>query len=433
VTQDQTITKQLRDLVLERCGFRDGAEVTADGSADNDLAHERADAVMRFIERVSRHVFPDALLEQTTTDTAVPELYWSPDHGLIEREDGTWWHVEKRRTSLSHNGLPNERPADAVRLAPDTADARDVWDGSVAPGGYVCATCGTPTESEPCAEHQPDAWREAVQTTDTADESDSRVDLANRAIEKARAVWPPRIAGAIAWSLDSGAMYDDAAVELAKEVLAWTPGEASAAKPLVIGNIQLPDDFADKITPWLIGARPSISEHRYEEMARNLDEHIRATYHPFADAHYEDCPSERFYNRGDCNCLEVARELAKLPDGATVLPDDWREQIQAAYERRITAGVKPRFDDVFDLIESWRARPAGESGDKPGEAPKPGDRVRVYCYAEHGKPGHGRYFEGVVREDGTLPGFAISGGWGHVDVLERAARQAPSEEPGETR
>lgn len=27
------------------------------------------------------------------------------------------------------------------------------WDDSVAPGGWVCATCGMPVESEPCAEH----------------------------------------------------------------------------------------------------------------------------------------------------------------------------------------------------------------------------------------------------------------------------------------
>ena len=29
----------------------------------------------------------------------------------------------------------------------------DVWDDSVAPGGYVCDRCGMPTESEPCATH----------------------------------------------------------------------------------------------------------------------------------------------------------------------------------------------------------------------------------------------------------------------------------------
>jgi hypothetical protein len=33
----------------------------------------------------------------------------------------------------------------------------EVWDGSVPPGGYVCAACGTPTESEPCVDHMAEA------------------------------------------------------------------------------------------------------------------------------------------------------------------------------------------------------------------------------------------------------------------------------------
>lgn len=35
-------------------------------------------------------------------------------------------------------------PCDATR------EARDVWDGAVLPGGYVCSLCGWPSESEPC-------------------------------------------------------------------------------------------------------------------------------------------------------------------------------------------------------------------------------------------------------------------------------------------
>jgi hypothetical protein len=34
-------------------------------------------------------------------------------------------------------------------------DAPNVWDDGLPPGGYVCAACGQPTESEPCADHQP--------------------------------------------------------------------------------------------------------------------------------------------------------------------------------------------------------------------------------------------------------------------------------------
>jgi len=35
--------------------------------------------------------------------------------------------------------------------------APDVWMSYPLPGGYVCGACGMPTESEPCAEHQPEA------------------------------------------------------------------------------------------------------------------------------------------------------------------------------------------------------------------------------------------------------------------------------------
>ena len=54
---------------------------------------------------------------------------------------------------------------------PDQAvtDAADVWDSTVAPGGYVCAGCGVPTESEPCEKHQPAAYREATRTTPDAE------------------------------------------------------------------------------------------------------------------------------------------------------------------------------------------------------------------------------------------------------------------------
>lgn len=34
-----------------------------------------------------------------------------------------------------------------------TAEYAEVWDDSVAPGGYVCSVCRQPVESEPCAEH----------------------------------------------------------------------------------------------------------------------------------------------------------------------------------------------------------------------------------------------------------------------------------------
>lgn len=43
------------------------------------------------------------------------------------------------------------------------ADAVDEWiltDGGLM-GGYVCSVCAEPVESEPCREHQPDAYERA--------------------------------------------------------------------------------------------------------------------------------------------------------------------------------------------------------------------------------------------------------------------------------
>lgn len=40
----------------------------------------------------------------------------------------------------------------------DPQDVGTAWDGAVAPGGQVCAECGTPVESEPCWQH----WAQAL-------------------------------------------------------------------------------------------------------------------------------------------------------------------------------------------------------------------------------------------------------------------------------
>ncbi|MBF6213727.1 hypothetical protein IU487_22175 [Nocardia puris] len=69
-----------------------------------------------------------------------------------------------------------ERPTLAMthRLAADLVTARDslrearerlaafegrVWSDLAPPGGWVCAVCGVPVESEPCSEHEPPAVR----------------------------------------------------------------------------------------------------------------------------------------------------------------------------------------------------------------------------------------------------------------------------------
>lgn len=79
--------------------------------------------------------------------------------------DGHYWEI-------THNGAKRETYVDAYvktlnvaipdpdpdPVADVVEDAADVWDGSIPPGGYVCFVCKTPTESEPCQEHQPIAY-----------------------------------------------------------------------------------------------------------------------------------------------------------------------------------------------------------------------------------------------------------------------------------
>lgn len=60
-TREERLKREIRDRVLELCGFEDGGEVTADGSASNDLAHERADVIMNMLEPIRKAGFPEAL------------------------------------------------------------------------------------------------------------------------------------------------------------------------------------------------------------------------------------------------------------------------------------------------------------------------------------------------------------------------------------
>jgi hypothetical protein len=59
------------------------------------------------------------------------------------------------------------RLLDEVQAAPEYVVATEivngtpaVWDASVPPGGYVCAECGQPVETEGCPEHSIGGWSE---------------------------------------------------------------------------------------------------------------------------------------------------------------------------------------------------------------------------------------------------------------------------------
>lgn len=55
------------DQLLDLMGYQEGAESTADG-ASNDLATERADAVVEFMRRAEHHSLPNKLLESESTE-----------------------------------------------------------------------------------------------------------------------------------------------------------------------------------------------------------------------------------------------------------------------------------------------------------------------------------------------------------------------------
>jgi hypothetical protein len=59
----------LHAALLVRCGFKYGAEESAGGSADNDLAHERAETVLEFLEFAAKSPLPRKLLPSLGSGT----------------------------------------------------------------------------------------------------------------------------------------------------------------------------------------------------------------------------------------------------------------------------------------------------------------------------------------------------------------------------
>lgn len=51
-TDEERLRAEIEELVLDYCGYVDGAEISAHGSADNDLADERRGAAMAFLDYV---------------------------------------------------------------------------------------------------------------------------------------------------------------------------------------------------------------------------------------------------------------------------------------------------------------------------------------------------------------------------------------------
>lgn len=68
--------------------------------------------------------------------------------------------LRKIRTRADNSCHGNDKTSlgfAAIATGAEIALRVEVWDSSVPPGGYVCAVCRIPVESEPCAKHNPAA------------------------------------------------------------------------------------------------------------------------------------------------------------------------------------------------------------------------------------------------------------------------------------
>lgn len=126
--------RALYEAVLDRVGYHDGAETTPEGSADNDLAHERAQAVMRFVDLAAGSTLPGKLLPPPG-DTTRDGVYRERTHLVA--------HLARVHPSVLAYNDPNEpdwpvlyidSPVGQLswRISPDDLDL--VADVPVVPG-----------------------------------------------------------------------------------------------------------------------------------------------------------------------------------------------------------------------------------------------------------------------------------------------------------
>lgn len=105
-------------------------------------------------------------------------VVWS---GYCEHDTWHWDGLDLERLSICRHlgilmtdhliAIRAERTARATIAAHRDELLNRRWDDSLPPGGYVCATCGQPVESEPCPKHSPHARLERAEARFTQLES----------------------------------------------------------------------------------------------------------------------------------------------------------------------------------------------------------------------------------------------------------------------
>lgn len=143
------LKNEIRDRVLELCGWVDGGEVTADGSADNDLAQDRADEIMALIDFVRgsgypgivRPVFAPATVEQVKQTIRHLLLKITkndddarPTRAQLERTDAIEAFISLARTHPAPRRLLPRGDHTGEHLSPGTPVTVMGQPGVVAPG-----------------------------------------------------------------------------------------------------------------------------------------------------------------------------------------------------------------------------------------------------------------------------------------------------------
>lgn len=97
------------------------------------------------VEDVEGNVFVRHVVIANAKPWRLTDQEWRSWDEIIPKQIHSYGVEYMTESFRPEGGAVSEKEATAVP---------SVWDGSVAPGGWVCSVCRMPTESEPCVDHQ---------------------------------------------------------------------------------------------------------------------------------------------------------------------------------------------------------------------------------------------------------------------------------------